>query len=137
MGRPAALPGDALRHRLRGAVQCASGGQPVAAPEHAREYSFGIAWSPSRDVALAVGRFGVTIDDVISTLTDQAVFTQYDRYAATNIVRGPVDPAQPGIPGPIVAVLLPTRNEGQQIVHGFDVDARVDTRLAWARAASC
>jgi iron complex outermembrane receptor protein len=111
------------------------GGNPQLQPEHARQYSYGIAWSPTREVAVAVGRFGVTIDDVISTLTDQAVFTQYDRYAATNIVRAAPDPAQPGLAGPIVAVLLPTRNEGRQSVRGFDVDARVDAPLSWAHAS--
>jgi iron complex outermembrane receptor protein len=124
----------------RSATDCAVqfnarvGGNPALAPEHARQYAVGIAWSPARDVAVAVGAFGVTVSNLITTLTDQAVFTQLDRYGATNLVRGPADATRPGLPGPIVAVLLPTRNEGRQRVRGFDVDARVDVPLSWARA---
>jgi len=105
------------------------GGNPNLKPERSRQYSFGAAWAPAPQLALTVSRFRVDVRDLIATLTDQSVFTQYDIYGTTNIRRAPSDPAHPGLPGQILAVLLPTTNYGRQEVLGTDVDMRNDFML--------
>jgi iron complex outermembrane receptor protein len=102
------------------------GGNPNLRPERSRQYSYGAAWAPAPQLALTLSRFRVDIRDLIATLTDQSVFTQYDIYGATNVRRAPSDPAHPGLPGQILAVLLPTTNYGRQEVLGTDVDMRND-----------
>src|SRR5207249_2609070 len=41
-------------------------------------------------------------------------------FAGTNIIRGPVDPNYPDLPGPIEVVLLRTENFGDLRTSGFD-----------------
>jgi iron complex outermembrane receptor protein len=78
---------------------------------------------------VTLSRWRIEVRDLIATLTDQAVFTQFGIYGTTNIRRGGADTAYPGLPGPILAVLLPTTNYGRQEVRGTDVDARFDLSL--------
>jgi len=124
----------------RSATDCAVqfnalvGGNPELKPERSRQYSYGFAWGPAPQLALTVSRFRIDVRDLIATLTDQAVFTQFDLYGATNVRRAPSDPAHPGLPGQILAVLLPTTNYGRQEVLGTDVDMRNDFVLGSAGA---
>jgi iron complex outermembrane receptor protein len=103
------------------------GGNPDLRPERSRQYAFGGVLAPSERATFAVNRGRIQIRDLIANLTDQAVFGQFGVYGATNIVRGPPDPAHPGLPGPIIAVRLPTTNFGRQDVAGTDFDVRAST----------
>jgi len=108
------------------------GGNPALRPERSRQYAYGIAWSPVPELGVTLSRWHIEVRDLIATLTDQAVFTQFGQYGATNIRRGAPDAAYPGLPGPILAVLLPTTNYGRQEVRGVDVDAHYDLGLGAA-----
>ena len=68
----------------------------------------GIAWSPAAFLGVTVSRWRIEVRDLIATLTDQAVFTQFGLYGNSNIRRADPDPLHPDVPGPILAVLLPT-----------------------------
>jgi hypothetical protein len=50
-----------------------------------------------------------------------------DRYEGKNIVRGPVDPAFPNLPGPIAHLIEINENVGRQSALGVDVDMRYHT----------
>nr|MDQ2735736.1 TonB-dependent receptor [Pseudomonadota bacterium] len=56
---------------------------------------------------------------------------------AANIVRGPVDPATPNLPGPIVSILEINQNLGKLRASGFDVDLRATSSPSrWGRVSA-
>ncbi len=58
----------------------------------------------------------------IAPLDSDAIFANYDLYAPAHIVRSPVDPAYPTLPGPIDYVLGDKINLGRLHTSGVDVD---------------
>ena len=99
-----------------------TGGNPNLQPEKSQQFNAGVVWSPLNGLALGADYWNITKTGTIGLLTSDAIFANYDRYGATNIVRGPVDPAYPHLPGPIEYVLGLTSNLGDLNTSGIDVD---------------
>jgi len=123
-GLPADCPGQ-----FGGAFPSAAGGNRNLGPEKSEQANAGIAWEPIRGLSLSVDYWKINERDVIGTLDPAVVFANFERFAQTNIVRGPVDPRFPALPGPIETVLLNQQNLGDLRTSGVDVGAHWNTTI--------
>jgi iron complex outermembrane receptor protein len=98
------------------------GGNPALDPETSEQFNVGVVWEPVRGLSIAVDYWKINKYKIIGSLAPDSIFADYDRWAPTNIVRGPVDPNYPNLPGPITAVVLTQQNLGNLKTSGFDVD---------------
>jgi iron complex outermembrane receptor protein len=64
------------------------------------------------------------LDQTIGQLDDQTVLSGNDRHEGKNIVRGPVDPAFPNLPGRIIQLTEINENLGRQSASGVDLNLR-------------
>ena len=99
-----------------------SGGNPNLKPETSEQFNVGVVWELSPGLSLTVDYWKINKSAVIGTLSDTALFANYDRFAPTHIVRGPVDPAYPNLPGPIDTIIEMNENLGNLRTSGIDVD---------------
>ncbi|MGE5088792.1 MAG: TonB-dependent receptor domain-containing protein, partial [Candidatus Levyibacteriota bacterium] len=106
------------------------GGNPHLAAETSEQFNAGAVWEPVPGTSLSLDYWKIDKSNVIQTLGEEQLFADFGRWAGTNVVRGPVDPAYPGLPGPIVSVFLGNVNLGDLRTSGFDVD------LKWRGLAS-
>ncbi len=100
----------------------ASGGNPDLKPETSEQFNAGVVWEAAKGLSVAVDYWKINKRDYIGQLDEYAIFNNFAYYEPTNIVRGPVDPAYPNLPGPIQTVLLLNQNLGNVRTSGFDVD---------------
>jgi iron complex outermembrane receptor protein len=112
-----------------GAFPAAAGGNRNLGPEKSEQINAGVAWEPMHGLSLDVDYWQINKRNVIGTLDPAAVFADFERYAQTNIVRGPVDPGFPALPGPIETVLLNEQNLGDLRTSGVDVGAHWSTAI--------
>ncbi|HJU24442.1 MAG TPA: TonB-dependent receptor, partial [Casimicrobiaceae bacterium] len=123
-GLPSDCPGA-----FGGAFPSAAGGNRNLGPEKSEQTNAGIAWEPIRGLSFDVDYWKINKRDVIGTLNAAVVFANFDRYAQTNIVRSPVDPNFPALPGPIEVVLLNEQNLGDLRTSGVDVGTHWTTTI--------
>jgi iron complex outermembrane receptor protein len=103
-------------------VQYLNGGNPALQPETSRHVSAGLVIEPMTDVSIGINWWRLVLNHTIAVLSDQTVLNGNDRYEGKNIVRGPVDPAFPNLPGPITKLIEINENLGRQSASGVDVD---------------
>ena len=103
------------------------GGNPDLQPMRTKQRTLGIVVQPARDTMLGVDFWTVTSEDYISQQSLQAALSGSPVYEGTVIVRGPADPATPGLPGPITQLRVTNQNIGRFEFSGLDVNAN------WAR----
>ena len=101
-----------------------SGGNPDLKPERSQQLGAGMVIGNRGGAALTLDYWKIDKSDVIDTLDPRVLFAHFDRFAATNIVRGPVEAAFPNLPGPIQYVVLGEQNLGDLRASGIDVEAR-------------
>lgn len=101
------------------------GGNPDLRPETSEQFNAGIVFEPASGLSLALDYWNLRKSNLIGSLFPETVFDNYAAYASTNIVRGPVDPNYPNLPGPIRNVVLTQQNLGDLRTSGIDVD------IAW------
>jgi iron complex outermembrane recepter protein len=102
----------------------AVGGNPNLQPETSKQFNAGVVWEPLPALSLGADYWRIAKEDTIGGLNEVTVFQNFEVFAPTNIIRGPVDAAFPGLPGPIETVLLWRQNVGRLRTSGIDVDAR-------------
>jgi iron complex outermembrane receptor protein len=100
------------------------GGNPRLEAEDSEQFNVGAVWEPLAGASVAIDYWKFDKSNTILPLGPGLLFQNFARWAPTNVVRGPVDPASPGLPGPIVAVLLRNENLGDLRTSGIDVDLR-------------
>jgi iron complex outermembrane receptor protein len=100
------------------------GGNPALQPEKSSQFNAGVVWEPLSSVSLALDYWTIGKRNLIGQLPDYLIFENYERFAPTNVVRGPVDPAFPDLPGPIENVVLTWQNLGKVRTSGVDVDVQ-------------
>ena len=105
-----------------GLFKAVTGGNPNLKPETSEQFNAGLVWEPVAGLSLTVDYWKINKANVISTLDATTIFSNLAFYGPTNIVRGPVDPAYPNLPGPIQTVLLLNQNLGDLRTSGIDVD---------------
>ncbi len=99
-----------------------AGGNPNLGAETSEQFNAGAVWEPFDGASIAIDYWKINESNVIQSLSQQQLFGDFSRWAGTNVVRGAVDPAYPGLPGPIVTVFLGNQNLGDLRTSGFDVD---------------
>jgi iron complex outermembrane receptor protein len=101
-------------------VQAYAGGNPNLRPEASRQWNLGVVWQPARGVSVGVDHWRIRHDGIIAPLDPVDALTYQARFN-DRIIRGPVDPAFPALPGPIVGLNLSPINLGTTNAAGFDV----------------
>ena len=101
------------------------GGNPALNPETSRQFSAGLVFEPVKGTSIGLDWWRLDLKHAITGLSSETVLDGNNRYEGKNIVRGPPDPAFPGLPGPIVALVQINENIGRLTASGFDVDLRM------------
>jgi iron complex outermembrane recepter protein len=100
------------------------GGNPNLQPETSQQFNAGVVWEPLAGLSVSFDYWKIEKRNVISGLSPEMVFDDYARWGSTNVIRGPVDPAYPNLPGPIETVVLWNENLGNLRTSGYDIDIR-------------
>ncbi|HEX5683747.1 MAG TPA: TonB-dependent receptor [Ideonella sp.] len=87
---------------------------PNLKPEKSRQFSFGTVFEPSRNWSFSVDYWNIQVKDVISTLGEQIIIENPDRYNGTYIERDE--------DGYITNVILRKENQGELRTSGVDID---------------
>ena len=112
-----------------------SGGNPNLKPEEGTTTTLGVVWQPAalKGFSLAVDRFQIDIDGIITTLSRQiAVNSCYDsveRLFCNFLTRG-TNPVLPGATWVLTGVNEQLNNIASQKIAGVDVDVRYGFKLA-------
>jgi iron complex outermembrane receptor protein len=125
--------GDSLRDPVRcpitghpedcgGTFRVVSGGNPNLKPEKSRQFDAGLVLRPTTSISLTADYWKIAKDGEIGSLDPATLFGQFGRYAPNYIVRGPVEPNFPNLPGPITTLLLNLQNLGSLRTSGVDVN---------------
>jgi len=118
-GLPEDCPGNFLQNFV-----ALNGGNPDLKPERSQQLGAGMVIGDRSGAALTLDYWKIDKSDVIDKLDPGVVFAHFDRFGTTNIIRGPVEPAFPNLPGPIQYVVLREQNLGDLRASGVDVEAR-------------
>ncbi len=98
------------------------GGNPALRPETSRDLTLGLVISPSQDSALQFNAWRITQKNLIGELGDDALLVPSGVYDGRWVLRGPVDPAYPNLPGPVTELVEINQNLGNNNTMGIDVD---------------
>ena len=101
-----------------------TGGNPALQPERSRQASIGLVFEPIDGASIGIDWWRLGLRNKIGSLTEDVILSGDDRYEGRNIVRGPVDPAFPNLPGPITQLVQINENVGRQTAAGIDLDLR-------------
>lgn len=103
----------------------AIGGNANLKPEESEQFSAGVVIEPTPAASLSVDYFKINLKNQITDGINPAVILgdlgKYGQF----VVRGPVDPNFPNLPGPIAYVNDSFINIGGIRIQGLDVDGRV------------
>jgi iron complex outermembrane receptor protein len=110
-------------------VPLTTGGNPNLQPETSTQWSVGTVWEPVARLSIGLDYWSIEQDGVISTL-DPAYIVANESQFPGRVIRGPVDPAYPTLPGPIVAI------DGSLINIGKTETSGVDVAVRWRSAAT-
>ena len=105
-------------------VLLVGGGNPSLRAERSRQASLGLVFEPAANTSIGIDWWQLTLEHTIGIVFPDQSLSGDDRYEGKNIVRGPIDPAFPGLPGPITSLLLINENLGRQRASGIDIDVR-------------
>ena len=114
------LPDDCF-----GIVTFYSGGNPNLQPETSTQWTLGLVLEPARGLGIGIDYWNIVQAGIIVPL-DPNNALRYPEKFADRIIRGPVDPAYPNLPGPIVAI------DGSPINLGTTKTSGIDMSLKWA-----
>lgn len=100
-------------------VEVFAGGNPDLQPETSTQWNVGAVWEPLKGLSLAVDYWAIEQKGIIEPLSQESLMLYHVRFA-DRIVRGPVDPAYPNLPGPIVSIDTSPVNLGTTQTSGID-----------------
>jgi iron complex outermembrane recepter protein len=110
-----------------------NGGAADLTPEKSTNKTLGVVLSPLPQLTIALDAFRIDLKDTISNGVDpSAILADLARYGSF-VTRGPVDPAFPNLPGPIVQIDQTNLNLGETKVGGVDLDVRFVQPLGGGR----
>jgi iron complex outermembrane receptor protein len=122
---PIRCPATGLAADCFAVFEVYSGGNPTLQPETSTQWTLGLVLEPVRALSFGFDYWHIEQDGIIVPLDVDNALRYHARFA-DRIIRGPVDPAHPDLPGPIVAV------DGSPINLGTTRTSGVDAFLAWA-----
>jgi iron complex outermembrane recepter protein len=97
-----------------------TGGNLKLRPERSRNFNLGTVWEPQASISVSVDWWQILRTHTIGGIPEDSLFTYYQRFASA-FARGPVDPAFPNLPGPILSVDERTQNAGDLRTSGIDL----------------
>ena len=101
-----------------------NGGNVALKPETAQNTTFGLVFEPVKGASVSLDFFAINLKNAISNgVPATSILGDPAKYAAY-LTRGPVDPAFPALPGPIINIDQHNLNLGQVRLAGLDFDAR-------------
>jgi len=101
-----------------------NGGNDKLKAEKSRNGNLGLVLEPAQNLSLSADLFRISLFDTISNgLTPSFILGDLGKFGVY-VQRGPVDPAFPALPGPIVNIDQRNLNTGRTEVRGADFDAR-------------
>jgi len=106
------------------------GGNPALGPEASEQFNAGLVWEPVLGFSIGIDYWNIRKSGVIMPLFAEEVLRPDSPWLASNVVRGPVEPAYPDLPGPIERLILVTENVGNLRTAGYDL------RIAWRGSAT-
>ncbi len=104
------------------------GGNRDLKPERSKQFSMGFAAEPVAGWFSSLDFWSIQKEDDIQIVFDQTLFSNFNEFSGS-VIRGPVDPAFPTLPGPITLLQLGYKNFGTVKTQGFDVETRYRTSL--------
>jgi iron complex outermembrane receptor protein len=110
-------------------VPLTTGGNPNLQPETSSQWSVGAVWEPVARLSIGVDYWSIEQDNVITTV-DAAYIVANESQFPGRVIRGPVDPEYPTLPGPIVAI------DGSLINIGRTQTSGIDAVIRWTSAAT-
>lgn len=110
-----------------------NGGNPALTPEKSTNWTLGAVLSPLPPLTVAIDAFRVHLKDTIANGVTPAIILGDLATYGSLISRGPVDPAFPDLPGPIIQIDQTNINLGQTKVAGVDLDLKFVQPLGGAR----
>jgi iron complex outermembrane receptor protein len=119
---PQRCPVTGLPSDCRGAFRVVYGGDPDLQAEKSKQWNLGVVWEPVTGFSVGVDYWKIDKTKTIGALTDDQIFSHFELFEDTHIVRGRVDPAFPTLPGPIDHVIEKNQNLGELRTSGVDVD---------------
>jgi iron complex outermembrane receptor protein len=120
-------------------VDIVTGGNPALHPQRSTQANLGIVVQPAAGWLASLDVWRIHIDSNINNINPNTILNNLAVYDnGINVKRGPVDPAFPNLPGPIVAIQAMNQNLGAWRVGGADVSlqtAKTTTAIGriWAR----
>jgi iron complex outermembrane receptor protein len=100
------------------------GGDVRLQPEKSSQYTLGLVAEPVPGISASLDYWNIRKTNVIGSLDGQVILDNLDRFGASNVIRGPADPAYPGLPGPILALIETNANISNLQTSGIDIDLR-------------
>jgi iron complex outermembrane receptor protein len=97
------------------------GGNANLKPEKSKNFTLGFVLQPTSNVSMSVDYFKVRLSDTIVNGVDAATILDDPVKYASLITRGPVDPAFPNLPGPIISLNETNINLGGSKVGGLEL----------------
>ena len=98
------------------------GGNPALRPETSRDLTLGLVIAPGQDNSLQLNAWRITQRNLIGQLGDGALLSPTGLYDGKWLLRGPVDPAYPNLPGPVTELIEINQNLGNSNAMGIDAD---------------
>ena len=101
-----------------------NGGNTALKPEESTNTTLGIVLEPIANVSVAVDYFRIKLEEtIVNGVPAATILSDLGKYGNL-VTRGPVDPAFPNLPGPIVQIDQTNVNLGRTNLSGIDLDAR-------------
>ncbi len=104
------------------------GANPGLKAEESKSDSLGIIWEPTKDFAMTLDWYRIDRKKEIALLDPNFLILNASRFPGY-VVRGPVDPNFPNLPGPLVSFNSRYQNLGETIVTGEDLELRYSMNL--------
>jgi iron complex outermembrane receptor protein len=113
-----------------------NGGNASLSPEKSTNGTLGVVLSPVPQMTLALDAFRIHVKEIIANgVTPSIILGDLATYGSL-VTRGPVDPAFPGLPGPIIQINQTNINLGQAKVGGIDLDFKFVQPLGGGRVTA-
>jgi iron complex outermembrane recepter protein len=107
------------------------GGNPNLEPETSTQWNIGVVLEPTTGLSMGLDYWQIEQNDVIGTIGPRLGLALYDTYG-WRAIRGPADPLQPSLPGPLIGFDDTLMNLGTTRTSGIDVSfTYVAPRTDW------
>jgi iron complex outermembrane receptor protein len=106
-----------------------NGGNSNLTPEKSTNLTLGLVFEPFKGASIGFDAFSIDLKNTITQgLAQTFILANINKYSSY-VVRGPVNPATPTLPGPIISINQQNINLGETRVSGVDIDAHIKWNL--------